>query len=102
MTAAMPIPVREAGRRMNSFAQGGLPACGRQFALCSEARVGGELVWAERCTNLARGAGDASAAAQRDASAPELEPTVTWRLPAIWAVATARSPGTSTRSTSTR
>jgi 3-oxoacyl-[acyl-carrier protein] reductase len=25
MTAAMPIPVREAGRRMNSMRQGGLP-----------------------------------------------------------------------------
>jgi 3-oxoacyl-[acyl-carrier protein] reductase len=25
MTAAMPIPTREAGRRMNSLAQGGLP-----------------------------------------------------------------------------
>jgi 3-oxoacyl-[acyl-carrier protein] reductase len=25
MTAAMPIPAREAGRRMNSLAQGGLP-----------------------------------------------------------------------------
>ncbi|CAN5585829.1 hypothetical protein BH10ACT11_BH10ACT11_11060 [soil metagenome] len=25
MTAAMPIPMREAGRRMNSLSQGGLP-----------------------------------------------------------------------------
>jgi acyl dehydratase len=56
-------------------------ARGRQFTLCSEARVGDELVWEERCTNLARGAGDDSAATQWDASAPELEPTATWRLP---------------------
>jgi acyl dehydratase len=71
---------------------------GRQFSLCSQARVGDELVWEERATNLRRGGGgaegsDRPAAAgggsdrpresRRDdrTSANVLPATATWTLP---------------------
>ena len=61
---------------------------GRQFTVRTEARVGGELVWEESSTNLARGkpAGDApdapSAAAEPEIpSTAELPVTATWRCP---------------------
>ena len=54
---------------------------GIQFSICSEARVGSELVWEEVSTNLSRGAGTPDAAA-RSAPPPsaDLPVTATWHL----------------------
>ena len=55
---------------------------GRQFALRSEAWVGGELVWEESSVNLARGRRDDSVAAPE--GPPDSSPlpvTSAWRLP---------------------
>jgi acyl dehydratase len=72
---------------------------GRQFSLCSQARVGDELVWEERATNLRRGGGGGSGEggdrlgsgergdrSGRSRGAPrasdkELPATATWALP---------------------
>ncbi len=56
---------------------------GTQFAICSEARVGDELVWDERSTLLKRG--ESSRASNRSDGQPrdetDLPVTATWRLP---------------------
>jgi|ERR1035437_2251 acyl dehydratase len=67
---------------------------GRQFSICSEARVGEELVWEELSTNLRRGGrsgtGDGDGAggdgkrgrgATATAAGEELPASATWRLP---------------------
>jgi acyl dehydratase len=59
---------------------------GKQFSVRSEARVGDELVWEERSTNLRRGGGSGDRPGSVDdrqaASAEQLPATVTWNLPA--------------------
>lgn len=55
-------------------------AKGRAFSLVTEARAGGELVWEEVSTNLARGKGDPSAARERVAP-PELTEREAWDVP---------------------
>jgi acyl dehydratase len=52
---------------------------GRQFAIRTEAAVGGEVVWEEVSTNLKRGGGSGRAP-QRETAEP-LPPTDTWTLP---------------------
>jgi len=52
---------------------------GRQFAVRTEASVGGEVVWEEVSTNLKRGGGSGRAP-QRETAEP-LPPTDTWTLP---------------------
>lgn len=52
---------------------------GRTFALVTEARAGGEVVWEETSTILRRG-GD-GAGSRKEPAPPELEPSATWRLP---------------------
>jgi acyl dehydratase len=55
---------------------------GRQFSLCSEARVGDELVWEEVSTNLRRGgSGSGDGRAPEVPSAEDLPATATWKLP---------------------
>lgn len=55
---------------------------GRQFALRSEAWVGGELVWEESSVNLARGRRDDSVPApDGPPDSSQLPVTSTWRLP---------------------
>jgi acyl dehydratase len=62
---------------------------GRQFSLCSQARVGDELVWEERATNLRRGGGGerrgdrpgGSGGRRAAGSDGELPATATWNLP---------------------
>jgi len=55
---------------------------GRQFTLCSEARVGEELVWEEASTILRRGSdGSAGRRSAERAEPAELPVTATWRLP---------------------
>lgn len=56
---------------------------GTQFGICTEARVGSELVWEEVSTNLRRGpssGGASSAPAAGPASSEGLPATATWRL----------------------
>jgi acyl dehydratase len=53
---------------------------GKAFALVSEARVDGELVWEERSTMLRRGKGSGEAAARDEQPLPA-GPGVEWRLP---------------------
>ena len=57
-------------------------ARGTQFAICSEVRVGQELVWDERSTLLKRGNGDGSHRQRENEAAADLPVTATWRLPA--------------------
>ena len=53
---------------------------GRQFSLCTEASVDGEVVWEEISTNLRRGGGgDGKGPEVPDAS--DLQPSATWKLP---------------------
>jgi acyl dehydratase len=57
---------------------------GRQFSICSEARVGDELVWEAVSINLRRGGGgsEADAGSGPDvASAEDLPAAATWKLP---------------------
>ncbi len=53
---------------------------GRQFSICSEARVGDELVWEAVSINLRRGSGDESGAA----SGPEVPSTEGLAASSIW------------------
>jgi MaoC dehydratase-like protein len=54
---------------------------GRQFAIHTEAAVGGEPVWEEVSTNLKRGGGGSEAAGGEDLPSSEnLPATATWRL----------------------
>jgi acyl dehydratase len=54
---------------------------GTQFSICSEARVGPELVWEEVSTNLSRGTGDPEAPApDGPPSSTGLPVTATWQL----------------------
>jgi hypothetical protein len=53
---------------------------GRTFAIVSEARVNGELVWEGRSTMLRRGEGGQGSPAPDAGEAPG-EPQATWRLP---------------------
>jgi len=53
---------------------------GTQFSLCTEARVGTELVWEEVSTELRRGSGSGSASREISAS-DELPASAIWRLP---------------------
>ncbi|MGH2868640.1 MAG: MaoC family dehydratase [Solirubrobacteraceae bacterium] len=56
---------------------------GTQFGICTEARVGEELVWEEVSTNLRRGPGSepaSSTAAPGPPSSEGLPATATWRL----------------------
>jgi acyl dehydratase len=53
---------------------------GRTFALVSEARAGGELVWEDVSTMLKRGKGTDGGAARPEEDLPR-EPQATWRLP---------------------
>jgi acyl dehydratase len=55
---------------------------GRQFALVTEARVDGELVWEERSTNLRRGAGASADATRPGPAHPgELPAQAHWSVP---------------------
>lgn len=55
---------------------------GRKFGLCSEARVGDELVWEETSTILRReGQGSGDGQRPGDDQPDELPVTATWRLP---------------------
>jgi MaoC like domain len=55
---------------------------GRQFTICTEARVGEELVWEESSTNLRRGRSDDTVPPPADPPSTEgLPATATWRLP---------------------
>ena len=60
---------------------------GRQFSVCTEARVGEELVWEEVSTNLKRGRSGSESAPGRDTasdlgppSSEGLAPAATWKL----------------------
>ena len=53
---------------------------GRQFPICSEARVGDELVWSEVSTNLRRGGGSGDGAHDELPSTQAIPATATWRL----------------------
>lgn len=53
---------------------------GKTFAIVSEARVDGELVWEERSTMLRRGKGSGAQSA-RDKQAPPAGPGAEWKLP---------------------
>ena len=54
---------------------------GQQFSLCTEARVGEELVWEETSTNLRRGSGSDAGTVRDVPSAEELPVSATWKLP---------------------
>ncbi len=54
---------------------------GQQFSLCSQARVGEELVWEEVSTNLRRGGDSRSGSGRELPSTEGLAAIVTWKLP---------------------
>lgn len=55
---------------------------GTQFTLCSQARVGEELVWEEWATNLRRGGSNGKDGKAPDvASTEDVPATATWKLP---------------------
>ncbi|HUE29033.1 MAG TPA: MaoC/PaaZ C-terminal domain-containing protein [Solirubrobacteraceae bacterium] len=54
---------------------------GTQVTMCSEARVGEELVWDERSTYLKRGGSKDGGADREPRTEEELPVTATWRLP---------------------
>jgi hypothetical protein len=53
---------------------------GRQFSVCTEASVDGEVVWEEVSTNLRRGGGSGSGGGKREERGEDPPATATWSL----------------------